>query len=124
MFNSEEVFTVENAGPSDLESLSTMVARSFHPVNPYIKSVFPDTPLIRQWFSSAFADEMNKPAICRVLKAFGSNNTSKTIGILCLRLMEREERSSRLYSLNNTTEDHNREAYDPMINSMRDTANG
>ena len=42
--------TVRQATKDDLEDLSTLFARSFHPVSPYMRRTFPDTQTMRHWW--------------------------------------------------------------------------
>lgn len=54
-------YTIIEAGPSHLPSLCTILARSFHPVNPYIGTAFPNTPAIREWWNSIFSLILQDP---------------------------------------------------------------
>ncbi|GAB1734647.1 hypothetical protein NU195Hw_g9484t1, partial [Hortaea werneckii] len=79
-----------------LDSLQTIVPRAFHPTNPYIRKVFPDTPLIRQWWRANFAKQIANPA-CK---------------------MEASEHGSGSWTANALTPDHDQEAFRPMIDGM------
>ena len=108
--------TVSEARKSDLLSLGTIVARSFHPVNPYIKQCFPNTPAMRKWWSHIFEEEANSES-CHVLVAL-DNTTDKDVGILTLRLLGADDRGAGLYTLYELTDDHDREMFEPMIAPM------
>ena len=108
--------TVCEARRSDLSSLSTIVARSFHPVNPYIKQAFPDTPKLREWWSRIFEDEMRNDS-CRVLIALDSN-TDIIVGILTLRLLGPDDRGAGFWTAYPSTEDHDHEKTTSMIEVM------
>ncbi|KAK5124679.1 hypothetical protein LTR85_001392 [Meristemomyces frigidus] len=107
---------VVEAELSNVASLSTIVPRSFHPVNPYIKKVFPNTALIRQWWSTIFSDEIQDPS-CKVLTAVDPDDGT-TIGVLTLRLLGPNDRGSGFWTMYDLTEDHDKIAYRPMIAGM------
>ena len=83
--SSDDEVTVIEARPSDIDSLTTIVPRSFHPANPYIKETLPDTARLREWWSRVFSDESKDPT-CHVLVAIDPD-TDKDIGVLTLRLL-------------------------------------
>ena len=111
----DEVKVIE-ARPSDIESLTTIVARSFHPVNPYIKKTLPDTPGMRQWWSRIFTNESNDPS-CHVLVALDPA-TDKDIGILNLRFFEPEDRGVGFWTSYKWVEDIDHDLCKPMIDAM------
>ena len=108
--------TVTEARQSDLDSLTTIVPRSFHPVNSYIKKALPDTPKLREWWSRIFKDEM-KDDNCHVLVAIDSE-TDKTIGILTLRLLGPDDKGAGFWTNADLTEHHNNEMYRSMVDAM------
>lgn len=109
-------FDVVEASEPDVPSLSTIVPRSFHPVNPYIKKCFPDTPSLRAWWSRIFFDETKDPN-CHVLTCIDPD-TGTAIGILTLRLIGPDEKGSGFWSMYDVTPDHDENAYRPMIDGM------
>ncbi|KAK4546798.1 hypothetical protein LTR36_001530 [Oleoguttula mirabilis] len=111
-----EQFDVIEATLSNVKSLSTIVSRSFHPVNPYIKKVFPDTARMRQWWAQIFTDEIHDSS-CKVLTAIDPNDGA-AIGALTLRLLGAEDRGSGLWTMYDLTEDHDTMAYQPMVAGM------
>lgn len=48
---------------ADLGELSTLFARSFHPVSPYMRRLFPDTTLMRSWWKQVFAHAIADPEV-------------------------------------------------------------
>lgn len=115
----EEDFSVNEAGLGDVHSLSTIVARAFHPVNPFIKNVFPDTARIREWWSAVFTEEISSsPGTCHVLKVVRNSDPRTVIGVLTLRLMGTDDRGSGFYTGQPLTADHDTVAYGPMIDGM------
>ena len=107
---------VIEARESDIDSLTTILARSFHPTNPYIKKTLPDTPKVREWWYQIFEYEINDPS-CHPLIALDPD-TEKDIGILTMRLMEPEDRGAGTWTLFPCTEDHDEGMYESMVNSM------
>lgn len=116
--NADGEVTVIEARPSDVESLTTILPRSFHPVNPYIKKTLPDTPSVREWWSRLFLNEIEDPA-CNVLIALDPA-TGKDIGILNLRLLGPEERGVGLWTdpTFELSPDIDREMLQAMVDSM------
>ena len=108
--------TVIEARQSDVTSLTTIVARSFYPVNPYIKQTFPDTPTIRAWWSRIFQNVINSSS-CHVLAAIDPD-TDKDIGILILRLLGPDERGAGFWTMYDWTEDHDEAKVKAMIDAM------
>ncbi|KAI7182834.1 hypothetical protein KC343_g5114 [Hortaea werneckii] len=108
---------VIEAQESHLDSLQTIVPRAFHPTNPYIRKVFPDTPLIRQWWRSNFAKQLANPA-CAVLVVVDPCSETTVKGLLTLKRMEASEHGSGSWTANALTPDHDQEAFRPMIDGM------
>ncbi|KAI0434745.1 acyl-CoA N-acyltransferase [Xylaria sp. FL1042] len=54
--------TYREASLQDLDSLETIIPRSFFPVNEHIKTMFPDTPAIRAWWRGIFEEYIRNPA--------------------------------------------------------------
>ena len=107
---------VVEAHQSNVESLSTIFARSFHPVNAFMRRVIPDTVLMRQWWMQLFTAELQDPA-CKVLTVL-EPETGVAIGILLLRLHGPQETGSGIWTMCDVTEDHDRESYNHMIDGM------
>lgn len=116
-----EDFSVGESTLSDLDSLSTVVARSFHPVNDYIQKTLPDTPLVRDWWKRTFNTGLSQqPETCHVLKLTSSSSTTEetVLGILLLRLMRPETTGAITITTHPITPDHDREQFDSMIGAM------
>ena len=113
---SQDPVKVIEARKFDIDSLTTIVPRSFHPVNPYIKQALPDTPLVRKWWAQVFEYERNEPN-CHVLVALDPA-TDKDIGILLLRLMGAHEEGAGVWTNYELSEDHDEVMYSSMVNSM------
>jgi GNAT superfamily N-acetyltransferase len=110
-----EIYVTE-ARPSDLESLSTILARSFHPENPYQRKAQPDTPKIRNWYHRTFEDEINDKS-CHPIVAIDSA-TDKDVGVLTLRRMEPGEKGAGFWSMYPLTDDHNKDMCSAFIDVM------
>ncbi|TKA22281.1 hypothetical protein B0A50_08243 [Salinomyces thailandicus] len=107
---------VTEARQCQIESLKTIVARGFHPVNPYIRKVLPDTPLMRDWWAANFTEQLSYPN-CKLLTVLDENSQA-TVGLLALRLMAADERGSGSWTTSTLTPDHNEAGYRPMIDGM------
>ncbi|KAI7483285.1 hypothetical protein KC357_g3376 [Hortaea werneckii] len=107
---------VIEAQEPQLDSLETIVPRAFHPTNPYIRKVFPDTPLIREWWRTNFAKQISNPA-CKLLVVVDPS-TGTTMGLLTMKQMEPDEHGSGSWTANALTPDHDQEAFRPMIDGM------
>lgn len=108
------VLTTANA--SHLDSLSTIVARSFHPVNAYIRSVWPDTAAIRQYWINLFRKEIDSPNAHTLVLV--EEKTNDVLGVLALRLMAEDERGSGMWREDETAADMNVNAYIHMVDAM------
>ena len=104
------------ARQSDLPSLTTIVPRSFHPVNAYIKQALPDTPKLRDYWFRIFEDE-RKDTSCHVLIALDPN-TDNEIGILTLRLLGPDEGGAGFWTMYPYTDDHDHEKTKSMVDCM------
>ncbi|KAI5357578.1 Putative GNAT domain, acyl-CoA N-acyltransferase [Septoria linicola] len=104
---------------AEVPSLSTIVPRAFHPVNPYIRKCHPDTPAVRQWWSKIFADEITSPD-CHVLIAYDStaDPATQVAGILCLRLMQADDLSGGFWSLHPFTQDQDAVLFQGAMDAM------
>ena len=114
--------SITEARPSDIESLSTILARGFHPTNPYIKRCYPDTPAVRQWWARIFTDLLTNPD-CHVLTALRTEPNSPSFppyaaGVLILRLLSADERGAGFWTAFPMTPDHDVPACTEMINGM------
>ena len=126
-------FTIRPATPPDLPSLSTIVPRSFHPTNPYIQKLFPDTPLLQQWWTEIWTTKFQTPATSHVLTVEPSNpnpnpnnnendttttNKSKSLGILSMQLFAPSQSGAGLYTTFPPTPDHDAQAYHDVASNL------
>ena len=126
-------FKIRPATPSDLPSLSTIVPRSFHPTNPYIQKLFPDTPLLQQWWTEIWTTKFQTPATSHVLTVEPSNpnpnpnnnendttttNKSKSLGILSMQLFAPSQSGAGLYTTFPPTPDHDAQAYHDVASNL------
>lgn len=112
--------TVQEASPTSVPSLTTIVPRAFHPTNEFHRKVFPDTPLNRAWWSRAFLDEIQSPN-CHLLTALDSAATSElsAVGLLCLRLLAPSEPTTGFWHFYPLSLDHNASLFVPAMESMK-----
>ena len=113
---SQDQFEVIEARPSDIESLTTILARSFHPVNPYIRKTLPDTPAVRTWWRQLLEDQRQNPD-CHLLTA-ADTATETSIGILVLRLLGADERGAGFWTKFDWPSDINENMLQAMIDPM------
>ncbi|KAK5111528.1 hypothetical protein LTR62_004823 [Meristemomyces frigidus] len=73
--------TYRDALPEDVESMSTMVPRSYDD-SAFLPQVIPDTPATRQWWIDTYRHALSDPA-ARLLIAV-DNSTKASVGILTL----------------------------------------
>lgn len=109
--------SIKEATASEIDSMTTILARSFHPVNPFITKVYPDTTLMRDWFATLYNDEINNSGISYPLVAIDTT-TNSVVAILALRQMRADERGSGMWTNRSLCEDHQAEMHKDMCNSM------
>ena len=110
-----EIYITE-ARPSDLESLSTILFRSFHPVNPYQRKAQPNTPKVQDWYRRMFEDEIHNKS-CHPIVAIDST-TDKDVGALTLRRMEPGEKGAGFWTIYHLTDDHSKDMCKAFIDVM------
>jgi ribosomal protein S18 acetylase RimI-like enzyme len=117
-------FTIRQATLDDLSSLTTIVPRSFHPTNPYIRALAPDTPTIRQWWREVFTSELATPETSHLLVAVAATEDkgkpSETLGVLSMQLLNSREPGAGFWSTVPPTADHNIAAYEEIASSISD----
>ena len=116
-------YKIRPATLPDLPFLSTIVPRSFHPTNPYIRKLFPDTPLLRQWWTDIWTSKLQTPATSHVLTVEETPNPNpnpndkkedttttttnpKSLGILSMQLFTPSQTGAGLYTAFAPTTDH------------------
>ena len=134
MASQTRTFDVRQATAADVLSLATIVPRSFHPTNPYIQSLFPNTPLVQQWWTEIWTTKLQTPATSHVLTVEPNNpnpNTNKkrkdtqddtpankSLGILSMQLFSPSDLGAGLYTTFFPTPDHEAQAYHDVAFSM------
>lgn len=126
----ENDFQIVQAGLPDLPSLCTILARSFHPVNPHVKSVIPDTPKVREWWKTIYSRMMQDPHF-RILVATPTSPRPagaedeydrSVVGILILHFVQPGDPTPDVWTSIPITPDHNREKWDAMVGASDDSA--
>ncbi|KAK4554961.1 hypothetical protein LTR86_008109 [Recurvomyces mirabilis] len=100
----EHKIVYRDAATSDLESMSTMVPRSYS-ADAFLPQIIPDTPKTRQWWVETYRHALSDPA-ARLLLAI---DCEKTVGIFILHYLGPESPSSSSSAITSTvplTEDH------------------
>lgn len=139
----QPTYTVRRATLADLPTLSTIVPRSFHPTNAYIRTLFPDTPLLQKWWTEIFTSKIlqPEPKISHLLTITQSNtpttiksnyetepepknqtsnetSTPPTLGILSLQFFPPSTPGAGLYTTFPPTCDHDSASYDAVATSL------
>ncbi|KAF2095282.1 acyl-CoA N-acyltransferase [Rhizodiscina lignyota] len=57
------VLAARHAEPSDLPALVNVFAKSFHPVSPFMRRAFPDTPIMREWWKKVHTFAIDDPDV-------------------------------------------------------------
>lgn len=130
-----EPFSICSATLFDISSLSTIVPRSFHPTNPYIQKLFPDTPSLQQWWKEIWISKLQTPATSYVLTV-GCNNPNPnptneqnstnnphtsnetSLGILSMQLFAPYQTGAGLYTTFLPTPDHDARAYHDVASNL------
>jgi GNAT superfamily N-acetyltransferase len=105
------LFIILPATTHHLPSLTTIVPQSFHPTNPYILALLPNTPTIRAWWTTIFTPKIQSPATSHLLTATSATNPSPVLGILSMQLLGAEEHGVAFWSDLTPTADHDIAAY-------------
>lgn len=108
------------ASLGDIASLSTIIARAFHPVNPFFKKCFPDTPSMRQWWSKVFTAAVTDPHCdIIVIRSRKEEDSAKLVlGVISMRCMREGEQGAGLWTMHGLIEDHDRDALLPVGETM------
>lgn len=131
--------TVIEARLSDVESLTTIVPRAFHPTNDYIKRALPDGPAMREYWARVFTDMINIPT-SRLLTAVvetdynnrsndaagtrKSTTSSRAVAVLALNFHDAVSPGPGFWDSQPLSSDHNAEMCEPMfaaVSEGRDT---
>lgn len=107
---------ITEAQHSDLDSLSTILARSFHPVNPYIKKCLPDTPSVREWWTQLFRSGIDSLS-SRILIA-STSTPNQVVGVLILGFMQADEKGAGNWTKHAPSPDIDTNMFTAMIDNM------
>jgi ribosomal protein S18 acetylase RimI-like enzyme len=125
-------FHIREATLADLEgehSLLTILPRAFHPINPYMKSVIPDTPKVRDWWLKIFGYCINNEGyqvlIATTTTAEPTGNEAQAvkhdhdevIGVLLLHYVDSSNESAKenCWTLYPPTSDHDQTKFNAML---------
>jgi GNAT superfamily N-acetyltransferase len=110
---------VREAEDSDLDSLTTILARSFFPVNAYVKAALPDTSLMREWWREVYREEISSSACHPLIACDPSNDEDSVVGVVCLRLINPgEDAVGGFWARHPWTPDHNQAKWGPPVACM------
>jgi len=103
----------------DLPSLSTLHIRAFNALehNKWHRMVFPDTPVVRKWWSSRYAASMADPK-CITLKATTTDSPHDVLGLLCMSKMDAGELGAGGWTTFARSVDHPKEPYEDCLRLM------
>lgn len=128
-------FKIIEARLSDVESLTTIMPRAFHPTNDYIKRALPDGQAMRSWWTSVFSDMIRTPTSHLLTAVIGSgpnhdpqstadvpepSGTSHAIAVLALSLHDASAPGPGFWSSHPLSSDHNLELCEPMFAAVAD----
>ncbi|KAI1310173.1 acyl-CoA N-acyltransferase [Xylaria venustula] len=101
------------AVPQDLDSLATLVPRSFFPANNLMQKLFPDTPTMRAWWRGVFEEYIRNPEFH--LPVAIDTATRAVVGAITLRGVQRGEPLGGFMAQHPTTQDHPEELWQKAI---------
>lgn len=117
MPSSQPAYTVRHATTDDIPSLTTIVPRAFHPTNPYILKLFPNTPALQQWWSNIFASKISNPKTSHLLTAC-SSETTDSLGLLSMQHFSPTDTGAGLYTSFPPTPDHDASSYTAVASGL------
>ena len=87
--------------------MTTILPRSFFPINEFVKKVLPDTALMRDWWARVYNEEISNSA-CHVLIA-KDKATQAVVGVLPMRMIGAENVAGGFWQKHTWTVDHGSE---------------
>lgn len=111
-------YTVQPATSANLPSLETIVPRAFHPTNPYITKLFPDTPNVRSWWTQIFSSKIASPETSHLLTVTSPSDPATALGVLSMQLFAPTEQGAGFYSTFFPTSDHDVEDYEAVATNL------
>ena len=112
---------VRPAAEADLSSLSTVVARAFHPSNEYFRQTLSDTPLMQQWWYDLLRDAIRDPIyhVLAVADDSSASPASHATGLLLLRRIESDGSGESAFDRHPPTADHDQARYAAMLSGSK-----
>lgn len=104
MAANDQNITYLDATLEHIESLKTIVPRSFFEVNPRMKTLLPDTPAMREWWGRVFGDLITNPNSCIPIAV--DTATNKVVGAFTLDGILQGEPFGGALQRHPATEDH------------------
>ena len=105
---------ISEATDEDLTSLSTIVSRAFHPVNPFFLRLFPDTPRMREWWHDIFASWRSDPDyhVVTAIDQDAQDHAKRIVGVLCIQLCGGpDDTGAEFWTTRELTPDHDPELF-------------
>lgn len=112
----DSTIEIREADTTHVESLKTILARSFFPVNDIVREALPDNAEMRDWWGEVYAEEVDNPK-CRLLIAVDLS-TSAVVGVLCLRHIEAGDAFGGFWTKHPWTESHSKPLWKPSVDCM------
>lgn len=110
---------LREAEDSDVGSLTTILARSFFPINAYVKAALPDTSLMREWWRKVYREEISSSACHPLIACDASNSEDSVVGVACLRLIDpSQDAVGGFWDRHPWTPDHDQTRWGPPVACM------
>ncbi|KAK4504272.1 hypothetical protein PRZ48_005188 [Zasmidium cellare] len=107
---------IREADANHVESLKTILARSFFPVNDVVKKALPDNSEMRDWWGQVYSEEIDNPS-CHPIIAVNTEDGT-VIGVVCLRRMDGSEPMGGFWSKHPWTDSHSRALWQGPVDCM------
>lgn len=101
-------YELSQAQDSDIDSLTTIHQRIFHPGNPFQKKAIPDTAVVREFWKRSYERTIKNPGT-PTLVVKHSSEKYKVIGCLRLKMMGAKERGCGFWTTDALSADHDME---------------
>ncbi|KAI0966618.1 acyl-CoA N-acyltransferase [Xylaria arbuscula] len=108
--------TFREAVPQDLDSLETIIPRSFFPANKLMEKLFPDTPAMRAWWRGVFEEYIRNPEFH--LPVAIDTTTRAIIGAVTLRGVRQGQPLGGFMAQHPATQDHPEELWQKAIKNF------
>ncbi|KAI0142807.1 acyl-CoA N-acyltransferase [Xylariaceae sp. FL1272] len=97
----------------DLDSLETIIPRAFFGVNEFMRTLFPDTPAMREWWRGIFEEYIRNPNFH--IPVAIDTSTQTVVGALPLRGVRKGQAFGGFMAQHPATEDHPAEIWSKAI---------